>query len=413
MIVLPIRNNKTEQQYPPVTLGLIVLNVLLFLFVYRLDLLQSYDFLYSWGFSWHLFHPLTLITTQFLHANLVHLAGNMLFLWIFGPPIEEELKELPFLGFYLVGGIMATLIYSLTLPEHMVDRPLIGASGSIAAIMGLYFVLYPKSKVEHFFFLIIRFWTFSLPAWVTLGYWFLLQIYNTHVSAASPVAYYAHIGGFLFGFALGLYYKATGWHELSFENMTDMNAVRNIHDLMPYLDEPARITKFEEAIEQQPDNPELTYWYAVTALRQGKLRRAQQVARNITNRYPDEYKKPNLNAFLLYKRLDRTIRSTHDALRYAGFLEDIEHYEAAVAFLQDVLENRNMSTGEANRVRMRLGRILVDHLERYEEAYGFFVILDQTASDTSLRKSVDRKKRKLETFLKKSDEAAPDDDTVQ
>lgn len=399
MIILPFRNTQSEGELPPVTISLILINTVLFLFIYRMGLLQSYDFLYSWGFSWYLFHPTTLLTTQFLHANFVHLAGNILFLWLFGPRLEDELGEGLFLSFYVTGGIVATLVYSLTLPDYMVDQPLIGASGAIAAVMGMYFVLFPKSRIKHFFFLLIRYWTFTLPAWITLGYWFLLQVYNTHVSAASPVAYYAHIGGFLFGFGLGFYYKTSNWYRPSFEDLTDMNAVRKVHDINNFLDEPAQIMKFEEAIEQQPDNPELAYWYAVTTLRQGKVQRAQKVARNITDRYPDDYKRPKLNAFLLHHRLGESIQEPDEALFYAKLLEDIDKYEVVVDYLGNYLEESSLSTAAANRVRMRLGRILVDHLERYEEARDLFAVLDHTASDRKIRKMVDRKKRKLETYL--------------
>ncbi len=145
---------------------------------------------------------LGLITSQFLHADILHLAFNMLFLWVFGNNVEDRLGRLRFLPFYLVCGALAGLAQSLVDPDSAI--PLIGASGAISGVLGAYLVLYPRVRiwtvVLPFFFL-----PFKLPAWLWLGIYLLLQILYLGDSATAGgggVAYAAHIGGFVAGAVL-------------------------------------------------------------------------------------------------------------------------------------------------------------------------------------------------------------------
>jgi membrane associated rhomboid family serine protease len=148
----------------------------------------------------------TVFVSMFLHAGLLHIGGNMLFLWIFGNNIEDRLRPFAFLLFYLAGGIAATALEVALAPGSTL--PGLGASGAIAAVLGAYVVLYPRARVTTvvFFFFITL---IELPALVVLGAWFLLQLFSgvgqlgTHVETGG-VAYSAHIGGFVFGLAIGL-----------------------------------------------------------------------------------------------------------------------------------------------------------------------------------------------------------------
>jgi rhomboid family protein len=146
---------------------------------------------------------LTIFTAMFMHGGLLHIAGNMLFLWIFGNNIEDSMGRPRFVAFYLLGGIAALLGQVLVHPSS--TTPTIGASGAIAAVLGGYALLYPRARVVTLVIIIIFVTIIELPALIVLGGWFLLQALYGAAEATQPVAggggvaYFAHIGGFLFG----------------------------------------------------------------------------------------------------------------------------------------------------------------------------------------------------------------------
>jgi membrane associated rhomboid family serine protease len=145
----------------------------------------------------------TIFTAMFMHGSLLHLGGNMLFLWIFGNNIEDSMSRWRFVVFYLLGGIVATLAQVVINTDSTV--PTVGASGAIAAVLGAYAVLYPRARVITVVFIIIFFTVIELPALLVLGLWFLLQLlpaFSEPISGGGGVAYFAHIGGFLFGLLL-------------------------------------------------------------------------------------------------------------------------------------------------------------------------------------------------------------------
>jgi membrane associated rhomboid family serine protease len=148
----------------------------------------------------------TLFTSMFLHGGLLHLGGNMLFLWVFGNNIEDSMGRPRFVAFYLLGGLAALAGQTLIDPNSA--APTVGASGAIAAVLGGYAVLYPRARVVTLILIIIFFTIVELPALVVLGLWFLLQVFYGAAELGQPVggsggvAYFAHIGGFLFGLLL-------------------------------------------------------------------------------------------------------------------------------------------------------------------------------------------------------------------
>jgi membrane associated rhomboid family serine protease len=145
----------------------------------------------------------TVFSSMFMHGSLLHLGGNMLFLWIFGNNIEDSMGRPRFVAFYLLGGVAALLGQVAIEPNAAV--PTVGASGAIAAVLGGYALLYPRARVLTLIFIIIIFTIIELPALVVLGLWFLLQLFygagdlGQPVGAGGGVAYFAHIGGFIFG----------------------------------------------------------------------------------------------------------------------------------------------------------------------------------------------------------------------
>jgi membrane associated rhomboid family serine protease len=144
---------------------------------------------------------LTVLFAMFMHGSLLHIAGNMLFLWIFGNNIEDSMGRLRFAIFYLLGGLCAMAAQTLAGPDSTI--PTVGASGAIAAVLGGYIVLYPRARVLTLIFIILFVTVIELPAMVVLGIWILLQVISASAQhgdiAGGGVAYYAHIGGFAFG----------------------------------------------------------------------------------------------------------------------------------------------------------------------------------------------------------------------
>ena len=157
---------------------------------------------------------ITVFTSMFLHGSLLHLGGNMLFLWIFGNNIEDAMARLTFVGFYLLGGLCALALHVVFDTGSAI--PTVGASGAIAGVLGAYARLYPRARVVTLVFIIIIFTVVTLPALLVLGVWFLMQLlpaFSEPIGASGGgVAYFAHIGGFLFG-VLAIRLFANNVHE--------------------------------------------------------------------------------------------------------------------------------------------------------------------------------------------------------
>jgi membrane associated rhomboid family serine protease len=185
---------------PVVTGGIIVTNVI----VFGLELARGDAFVLQWSAvpaqitSGH--HWITLLTAMFLHASWSHILGNMVFLWAFGPEIEDSMGPLRYLVFYLLGGLLSMLAQVAVTPASTV--PNLGASGAIAAVMGAFLVTYPRDEIRSLLiiFLFVRI-TF-VPAAVLIGFWFLIQLIDVGTIATTQtggVAYVAHVSGVIFG----------------------------------------------------------------------------------------------------------------------------------------------------------------------------------------------------------------------
>ncbi len=142
----------------------------------------------------------TLLTAMFLHAGILHLAGNMLYLWIFGNNIEEIMGHARFLLFYLLCGLVASLVQIAATPASR--TPMLGASGAIAGVLGAYMVLFPAARVQTLVFVFIFARVVPIPAIIVLGFWFLLQLVSAGQIASGGIAWFAHIGGFAAGLLL-------------------------------------------------------------------------------------------------------------------------------------------------------------------------------------------------------------------
>lgn len=217
--MIPISDELSTKRFPLVTIGLIGINGLVF--AYELLLGPGVDALImDWGvIPAHLTnladHPsasVTLLTSMFLHGGWAHLLGNMLYLWIFGDNVEDRLGRLGYLLFYVVAGVAAGVAQVLAGPTS--ETPGIGASGAVAGVLGVYLVLYPKAPVRALVPGLLLARLKRVPAALVLGMWFVLQLFNGALALGSTamltggVAWFAHIGGFVVGLAVGLVLRA-------------------------------------------------------------------------------------------------------------------------------------------------------------------------------------------------------------
>ncbi|KAF0676755.1 rhomboid family intramembrane serine protease [Profundibacterium mesophilum] len=202
--MLPIRDHTPSATTPWVTYGLILVNVAIFLLLLPLEgnPRALTLFYYDWALIPAIADPVTFLSSQFLHGGFWHIAGNMLFLFIFGDNIEDELGHALFLAFYLAAGVAAGLAQTLFDPTSTV--PMVGASGAIAGVMGGYLLLFPRARIDVLLILIVFFKVIPVPAWAVLSLWLILQIVSGAGTAQSGggIAYWAHVGGFLAGLAL-------------------------------------------------------------------------------------------------------------------------------------------------------------------------------------------------------------------
>jgi len=215
--MIPIHDSHPSYSKPVVTILLIGANVLAFLFLLSLDPFTRNDFIAVFGMVPDRFHVTSLLTSMFLHGGWMHLIGNMLFLWVFGDNIEDILGSWKFLLFYLLCGVAAAGGQYLINPDSRV--PMIGASGAIAGVMGAYLLKFPHSRISMIGWFVIIF-TFELPAWVVLLYWFGIQFLSGVGSIADVTgekggtAFFAHMGGFLAGMALIFLFKTRDPYRL-------------------------------------------------------------------------------------------------------------------------------------------------------------------------------------------------------
>jgi membrane associated rhomboid family serine protease len=154
-----------------------------------------------------------ILTSMFLHGSWMHLIGNMWFFWIFGNNIEDSMGHVRFVAFYLLSGLFAALTQVVLNPTSVI--PMVGASGAISGVMGAYLVLYPRVRVYVLLPLLIFFTTIVLPAWAMLGYWMLLQFLGSLQSAGNGggVAFGAHVGGFVAGALMILFFRRRDYVE--------------------------------------------------------------------------------------------------------------------------------------------------------------------------------------------------------
>jgi membrane associated rhomboid family serine protease len=235
--VIPVKDTLGTDRFPFVTLGLVIVNLVAYILAVRHggSFISGPDLQVEVKYSaipFELTHPgdhcgliqtaagaalacrhgafpgtlptwETIFTAMFMHASIIHIGGNMIFLWIFGNNVEDAMGHVKFLLFYLLGGVAALALQVAVSPNALV--PTLGASGAIAAVLGGYILLYPRGRILTLVFLIFFVTVIELPAWAMIGIWFVTQAVFGATNLTTPagggggVAYFAHVGGFIFG----------------------------------------------------------------------------------------------------------------------------------------------------------------------------------------------------------------------
>ena len=222
--MIPLRSTERVYGATVVTLSLIIINTLIFLYQATLSPYALNEFVTQWGIVPDQMRGMGLITlgtSMFLHGGWLHLGGNMLFLWVFGRNVEDLIGGARFLVFYLIGGIAAGIVHVMV--NAYSRQPTIGASGAIAAVMGAYLIKFPRSRILTLIFIVFFVTTSEIPAAIMLLYWFAIQFVSGIGSLASTdytgggVAWFAHVGGFLVGMLLIRIFPARqrwrAWYE--------------------------------------------------------------------------------------------------------------------------------------------------------------------------------------------------------
>ena len=217
--MFPLRDNIPTDRFPVLTVTFIALNVLVYFLLqdgglglpnggetgewpvpdYAAIPCEVFGKCANTGEPW----PVNAFTSMFMHGSILHLGGNMLFLWIFGNNVEDSMGPVKFVAFYLLGGLVALAAQAILNTDSPV--PTIGASGAVAGVLGGYILLFPRARVVTLIFIVFFFTFIELPALVVLGFWFVQQIIFGAADLTNPtgggggVAYFAHIGGFVFG----------------------------------------------------------------------------------------------------------------------------------------------------------------------------------------------------------------------
>ena len=208
--MIPFKDDNPTTIFPIVTIGLIAVNTIIFILqiFYPSDPRQivfAYGAIPNYLLTFKAVQPihpaLTVFTSMFMHGGFFHLAGNMLYLWIFGNNIEDKLGHVRFIIFYILSGIVAAYSHAITEPSSML--PMIGASGAVSGILGAYLLLFPHAKVYTLIFFGFFMRVVQLPAIFVIGFWIIIQFINGILSKGlanhGGVAWFAHIGGFVFG----------------------------------------------------------------------------------------------------------------------------------------------------------------------------------------------------------------------
>ena len=225
--MFPLKDDNPTQNTPFATITIILLCISVFLYQLSLDNIDNNNFILEFGmkpaslFAKGLpennifFAGFTIFSSMFMHGSFFHLAGNMLFLWIYGNNIEDSMGTVKFIFFYAFCGLAAAFLQAFITPDS--DIPMIGASGAVSGVLSAYFLLFPRARVSTLVILFFFITIIKIPAGILIAIWFFTQLFNAYqTNPYSPgVAWYAHIGGFVMGFLLIPFFKRDSYKFFS------------------------------------------------------------------------------------------------------------------------------------------------------------------------------------------------------
>ena len=213
--MFPLYDTVRSRRFPLINVVLILINVLAFLYQIQMDPSALKEFIFEWGLiparlagdpssAW-----MTIFTSMFLHGGWFHIINNMWVLFIFGDNVEARMGGIRYLIFYLLSGVAAVLLQTYILPSSAV--PMIGASGAVAGVLGAYLILFPHSRIASLVPILFIFTIIEIPAVIFLLFWFVSQLYSglfaIQGGGESGIAWWAHIGGFLFGIIMMFFFR--------------------------------------------------------------------------------------------------------------------------------------------------------------------------------------------------------------
>ncbi len=224
--MFPLYDTVRTRTFPFINLTLILANVLAFLYELRLDPVALEQFIFTWGLipdrflgdpstTWN-----TIFSSMFLHGGWFHIINNMWVLFIFGDNVEAGMGRVRYLIFYLLSGVAAALLQTYILPSSTV--PMIGASGAVAGVLGAYLILVPRARIASLVPILFIFTIVEIPAVFFLVFWFVSQLYSGLFSiqgaGESGIAWWAHIGGFVFGFIMVFLFRRRAPHRINYRS---------------------------------------------------------------------------------------------------------------------------------------------------------------------------------------------------
>jgi len=317
----------------------------------RYEYLQNHNIFQMLGFVPKDSSLISIFTSMFTHSNFWHLLFNMLFLWLVGCNIEDDWSWKVFLGLYLVSGVGAALLHVMVFPKSTV--PLVGASGAIAGIMGAFTIRHFKTKVRfaYFFWLFLTrpyLGTFAVYAAVAFPVWFLLQVIGASWSSPTGTAYYAHIGGFLFGALIGLSMHVFGWEkryiapmvEDSFEKLKVSSKMREANKMLEAGDTQAAIPLFLAAIQEEPENADAPLTLARFYHQNGPTKEAASMynqALSIALANEDKDLAQSVYDEIVEKSLTEKV-TENNCYRLAAFFDRIGDFEPAVKLYESYVQ---------------------------------------------------------------------------
>ncbi|MCH7945237.1 MAG: rhomboid family intramembrane serine protease [Armatimonadetes bacterium] len=248
-MILPIRAKNPPESTPWATYALIAINVLIFILTADGPIISE-SVVQAWALKSDHFVPLNLFTSMFLHGDVMHLLGNMWFLYLFGAAVEGRLKTFSFLTVYVAAGLAGSLAHHYFVGLQAPDIPTLGASGAIMGVLGAALYMFPHGKITTFWFFFFRWGTFDVPMWGVALFYLGGDFVSALIGAETGVAHLAHLGGALGGFLTTLFYSPQRDCKTASKVKAALSDVRDLDDLNP--------RELEVLWKQSPTDPHLT-----------------------------------------------------------------------------------------------------------------------------------------------------------